>query len=93
MLNNVVADVPVVGQDPGAGKGFFEHKSRGQNVAPSLGMLWSNCINERICLRKKGGYGANQDVKRSMVIEKSSFMRKNEVDFEITVAGVRMKVN
>jgi hypothetical protein len=43
--------------------------------------MWTNCINERIALRKKMGQGS--DVRRSMVIEKSSFMRKSDLEFEI----------
>jgi hypothetical protein len=85
ILNNVVADV----NHDGAQKGFFENKSRGQNIVPSLGMLWSNCINERIALKKKG---TTVDIKRTMVIEKSSYMRKNEVDFEILNCGIRGKI-
>lgn len=90
ILNNVVADMQMIGADPAAGgKGFFENKSRGQNIAPSLGLMWSNCVNERICLRKKNGYGGNQEVRRAISLEKSSYMRKNELDFEINLAGIR----
>jgi len=84
ILNNVVADV----SHDGANKGFFENKSRGQSIVPSLGLIWSNCINERIGLKRKG---VNVDAKRSMVIEKSAYMRKNEVDFEILTQGLRGK--
>lgn len=85
VLNNVVADV---NQD-GANKGFFENRSRGQSSIPSLGLQWSNCINERIGLKKKGA--SNIEVKRQMIIEKSSYMRKSEVDFEILAQGLRGK--
>jgi hypothetical protein len=78
ILNNVVADV----SHTAAQKGFFDNKSRGQTIVPSLGLSWSNCINERIALKKKGGT-SNVDVKRTIAIEKSSYMRKNEVNFDI----------
>jgi len=35
--------------------------------------------------------GHGTDVKRTMVIEKSSFMRKSDVEFEINNAGLRGK--
>jgi RecA/RadA recombinase len=85
ILNNVVADV----NHDGAQKGFFENRSRGQSIVPSLGMLWSNCINERIALKRKG---TAVDCKRTIAVEKSSYMRKNEVDFEILNCGIRGKV-
>jgi len=86
ILNNVVADV----SHDGANKGFFENRSRGQSIVPSLGLNWSNCINERLALKKRGGT-SNVDVKRIMVIEKSSYMRRNELEFEIVAQGVRGK--
>ena len=86
ILNNVVADV----NHDGANKGFFENRSRGQSIVPSLGMNWTNCINDRIALKKKGG-SSNIDVKRSIVIEKSSYMRRSEMDFEIVPQGIRGK--
>jgi len=49
---------------------------------PSLGLLWSNCINERIGLKKKMGHGT--DIKRSISIDKSSFMRRSDLEFEIS---------
>jgi len=60
-------------------------------VVPSLGLQWSNCINERIALKKKGHQAAGQDVRRIMAIEKSSYMRKNEIDFVILAQGLRGK--
>lgn len=77
VLNNVVADMNANQST----NGFFGERNRGQNIVPSLGLLWSNCINERICLRKKMGHG--NEVKRTMLIEKSSFMRKSDIEFEI----------
>ena len=56
---------------------------------PSLGLMWTNCINERIALRKKQGQGS--EVRRTMVIEKSSFMRKSDLEFEINNSGLRGK--
>lgn len=85
LMNNVVADV----ERSGGEHGFFEKKdSRGQPMVPSLGLLWSNCINERIGLKKKGN---SAEIKRSMVIEKSSYMRRNEIDFIILGGGLRGK--
>ena len=86
ILNNVVADV----NHDGANKGFFENRSRGQSIVPSLGLNWSNSINERIALKKRAG-SSNVDVKRIIVIEKSSYMRRNELDFEIVAQGLRGK--
>lgn len=45
------------------GHGFFE-RNKGQNIVPSLGLLWSNCINERMALKKKGSYGGSHEPKR-----------------------------
>ena len=83
MINNVVADI---GNDQ-ASKGFFEAKSKGSNVQASLGLLWSNCINERISLKKKGNTADN--IKRHMIIEQSSYMRKSELEFEISNSGIK----
>ncbi len=55
-------------------------------MQPSLGLLWSNCVNERICLKKKsahGGSGFGDNVKRSMVIDKSAYLKRNEIEFEV----------
>lgn len=56
-------------------------------MVPSLGINWTNCINDRICLKKRGG--GNHDITRTMVIEQSSYMRKNEIDFDILQCGIR----
>ena len=87
LLNNVIADM----ENTAAQHGFFDNQSRGNPIVPSLGLMWSNCINERIALRKKGQQTANQDVKRTMAIEKSAYMRKNEIDFVIVASGLRGK--
>lgn len=88
IMNNVVADV----ERSGGEHGFFEKKdSRGQPMVPSLGLLWSNCINERIGIKKRGNAAATTEVKRTMQIEKSSYMRKNEIDFVIMGIGLRGK--
>ena len=79
ILNNVVADV----EQNSAQHGFFDNQNRAQSIVPSLGLMWSNCINERIALKKKGHSAAGSEVRRIMVIEKSSYMRKNEIDFVI----------
>jgi hypothetical protein len=50
LLNNVIADM----ENTAAQHGFFDNQSRGNPIVPSLGLMWSNCINERIALRKKG---------------------------------------
>jgi hypothetical protein len=84
ILNNVVADV-----SSNQIKNGFIGDRRAGNVVPSLGLMWSNCINERIALKKKMGHGS--EVKRTMCIEKSSFMRKSDLEFEITQAGLRGK--
>lgn len=88
LLNNVVADV----NQEAAGKGFFENRTltRGQSIVPSLGLMWSNCINDRIALKKKTS-NTGTDVKRLMIIEKSSYMRRNEIEFEIQGVGLRGK--
>eukprot|EP00347_Sterkiella_histriomuscorum_P018865 403343876 len=85
LMNNVVADVS---QD-NSSKGFFDGKSRGQSITPSLGLQWTNCINERIHLKKKGTNADN--IRRTIVIDKSSYMRKSELDFEIINNGIRGK--
>jgi hypothetical protein len=91
ILNNVTSDVNGNGGDPT--RGFFQEKRN--NVQASLGLLWSNCINERICLKKKQGHGAQSgfgdNVKRTMCIEKSSYLRRNEMEFEVSQGGVRGK--
>lgn len=70
-----------------ASKGFFDGKKGG--ITPSLGLQWTNCINERINLKRKGT--SSEYMKRTMVIEKSSYMRKSELDLEITNQGVKGK--
>ena len=63
-------------------------------MQPSLGLLWSNCVNERICLKKKsahGGSGFGDNVKRSMVIDKSAYLKRNEIEFEVHQGGVKGK--
>ncbi|CDW83316.1 UNKNOWN [Stylonychia lemnae] len=85
IMNNVVAEV----NHDQSSKGFFDNKSKGQGISPSLGINWTNCINERINLRRKGTNIDN--IRRTIVIEKSSFMRKSELDFEITNNGIRGK--
>ena len=81
ILNNVTSDVNGNNGDPT--RGFFQEKRN--NVQASLGLLWSNCINERICLKKKshGSSAYGDNVKRTMVIEKSSYLRKNDMEFEV----------
>ena len=81
ILNNVVSDMS------NEKDRFFGETKRGQTTVPSLGMIWSNCINERIALRKKLGQG--NDVRRTALIEKSSFMRRSDLDFEICQQGLR----
>lgn len=49
ILNNVTSDVNGNAGDPT--RGFFQEKRN--NVQPALGLLWSNCVNERICLKKR----------------------------------------
>lgn len=91
ILNNVSSDVNQNGGDPT--RGFFTEK-RGA-MQPALGLLWSNCVNERICLRKKamgGGSAAYGDgMRRQISIEKSSYMRRHEIEFEVHPGGVRGK--
>jgi len=53
ILNNVTQDVNGNAGDPT--RGFFQEKRN--NVQPSLGLLWSNCVNERICLKKRNAGG------------------------------------
>ena len=65
-------------------------------MQPALGLLWSNCVNERICLKKKSSGGGNSigfgdNVKRHVFIEKSSYLRRNEIEFEVYIGGVRGK--
>lgn len=89
ILNNVTSDVNGNAGDPT--RGFFQEKRN--NVQPSLGLLWSNCVNERICLKKRSGAGGgfSDNVKRTIVIEKSSYLRRNEIEFEVNQGGVRGK--
>ncbi len=56
---------------------------------PSLGLQWTNCVNERICLRRKGTNADN--MRRTIAIEKSSYMKKYEggLDFEINNMGLK----
>ena len=70
ILNNVTSDVNGNQGDPT--RGFFQEKRN--TVQPSLGLLWSNCINERIALKKKSAHGGGggsfgENVKRSMAID------------------------
>lgn len=83
ILNNVVAEVS------DSGKGFFEGAKAKGGVVPSLGLQWTNCVNERVCLRRKGTNADN--MKRTVCIEKSSYMRKHEggLDFEINNMGLK----
>ena len=90
ILNNVSSDVNQNAGD--ASRGFFTEKRGG--LQPALGLLWSNCVNERICLKRKalgGGAPTGDNVKRQMSIEKSSYMRRNEIEFEVHAGGVRGK--
>lgn len=82
VLNNVVADMA---QNK---NGFFGSTNRGQTIVPALGLLWSNCINERIGLKKKQ---QGTDVRRTISIEKSAFMRRADLEFEIISQGLRGK--
>lgn len=86
ILNNVTSDVNGNAGDPS--RGFFQEKRN--NVQPSLGLLWSNCVNERICLKKKAAHGGD-NCKRTMMIDKSSFLRRNDIEFEVHQGGVRGK--
>jgi len=86
VLNNVISEVGQ--QDGGAAKGFFEQKSKHHGSVPALGLIWSNCVNDRVCLKK---HGQADNLKRTMVIENSSYMRKSEIEFEIGPAGLRAK--
>ena len=91
LLNNASSDVNGNAGDPS--RGFFQEKRT--NVQPALGLLWSNCVNERIWFKKKGhhghvaGGGGYDAVQRAMVVEKSAFLRRGEVDFEVWAGGVR----
>ena len=91
ILNNVSSDVNGNAGDPT--RGFFQEKRT--NVQPALGLLWSNCVNERIWLKKKGHHGHTgggpgfDNVNRAMVIDKSCYLRRNEMDFEVYPGGVR----
>ena len=91
ILNNVTSDVNGNQGDPS--RGFFQEKRNA--VQPSLGLLWSNCVNERICLKKRshggGGSGFGDNVKRTMMIDKSAYLRRNEMNFEVHAGGVRGK--
>ena len=62
-------------------------------MQPALGLLWSNCVNERICLKKRaqGGAGFGDNVKRTMCIDKSAYLRRNDIEFEVHPGGVRGK--
>ena len=82
VLNNVVADLSQGNSNKG--QGFFQ---KGQVVMPALGLMWSNCINERIGLRKKIASG--NEVKRVITIDKSAFMRRSDIEFEISAQGIR----
>ena len=55
IINNVSSDVNGNAGDPT--RGFFQEKRN--NMQPALGLLWSNCVNERICLKKKSTGGGN----------------------------------
>uniref|UniRef100_A0A7S3FW46 Rad51-like C-terminal domain-containing protein n=1 Tax=Strombidium rassoulzadegani TaxID=1082188 RepID=A0A7S3FW46_9SPIT len=92
ILNNATSDINGNNGDPS--RGFFQEKRN--NVQPALGLLWSNCVNERICLKKKsmGGNHSNidgQNVRRTICIEKSSFLKRYETEFELTMTGVKGK--
>ena len=89
VLNNVVQDLG--GQD-GANKGFFEARMGRSQTVPSLGLMWSNCINDRICLKKKTSTGGTSEPKRTMCIEKSGYLRKNDIEFEIVAQGLKGKI-
>ena len=55
----------------------------------SLGLLWTNCVNDRIILKKRGNTADN--MKRTMNVEKSSYMRRSDLEFEITNSGIKGK--
>ena len=61
---------------------------------PALGLLWSNCVNERLGLKKRTGgvVGPTGDnIKRHVTIEKSSYLRRGELEIEVHDGGVRAK--
>lgn len=90
IINNVSSDVNQNAGDPS--KGFFTERKGG--MQPALGLLWSNCVNERVGLKRRtlgGGAPAGENVKRTIVIEKSAYMRKSDLEFEVHQGGVRGK--
>ena len=49
-------------------------------------------MNERICLKKRnagGGQGFGENVKRTMGIDKSAYLRRNEIEFDVHPGGIR----
>ena len=90
IINNVTSDVNQNAGD--ASRGFYTEK-KGANQ-PALGLLWSNCVNERISLKRRtlgGGAPTGENVKRHLAIEKSSYMRRSDIEFEVHQGGVRGK--
>ena len=88
VINNVSSEM---GQQDNAA--FFSDRHKG--LQPALGLLWSNQVNERLCLKKRkfGPSGPNEDnLLRQMLIEKSSFMRRGDLRFEISSNGLNGKL-
>lgn len=87
IINNVTSDINQNAGD--SSKGFFTEKKG--LLQPALGLLWSNCVNERILLKRKAQSGAAENVRRHISIEKSSYMRRHDIEFEVHAGGVRGK--
>jgi hypothetical protein len=90
-INNVVADMLNFGEGEDEASKMYNDKLRGRNnqVKPALGLVWSACINDRICFRKTNL--SSSSISRKMSVDQSSHWPHNVMDYEITNAGLRGK--
>jgi RecA/RadA recombinase len=62
----------------------------GDAVKASLGLVWSNCVNTRVMVRKHPRRHANdENVLRSMTIEMCPYLPNFQVYFQVTTEGIK----
>ena len=76
VINNTIGDVEQSGPIPGA------------NSIPALGILWSNSINQRIFLTRKGKADAERGPRRHLEVVFSPSAPPSSVEFTIAKAGI-----
>ena len=68
-------------------------ETSGRKVAPSLGMLWSNCVNTRLFLSRSAAPQESGGVSRRMRVVLSPHLPTSSCAFEVRADGVWGKSN